>query len=68
MRRTQPNAPRPFRTPMVPLFPILGILVNVAMMIGLGWTNWLRLGVWMAIGLLIYFMYSKSRSRFQPNA
>ena len=68
MRRTQPNAPRPFRTPMVPLFPILGILVNVAMMIGLGWTNWLRLGVWMAIGLLIYFMYSKSRSRFQPTA
>jgi basic amino acid/polyamine antiporter, APA family len=68
MRRTQPNAPRPFRTPMVPLFPLLGILVNVAMMIGLGWTNWLRLGVWMAIGLLIYFTYSKSRSRFQPNA
>jgi APA family basic amino acid/polyamine antiporter len=53
---------------MVPLFPLLGILVNVAMMIGLGWTNWLRLGVWMAIGLLIYFTYSKSRSRFQPNA
>jgi basic amino acid/polyamine antiporter, APA family len=68
MRRTQPNAPRPFRTPFVPLFPILGILVNVAMMIGLGWTNWLRLAVWMAIGLLIYFMYSKSRSRFQQRA
>jgi basic amino acid/polyamine antiporter, APA family len=65
MRRTHPNTPRPFRTPMVPLFPILGILVNVAMMVGLGWTNWLRLVVWMAIGLLIYFTYSKSRSRFQ---
>ncbi len=68
MRRTHPNTPRPFRTPMVPLFPILGILVNVAMMVGLGWTNWLRLIVWMAIGLLIYFTYSKSRSRFQAKA
>ncbi|HUK31485.1 MAG TPA: amino acid permease, partial [Candidatus Acidoferrum sp.] len=62
MRRTNPNAPRPFRTPFVPLTPILGILVCFAMMLGLGWTNWLRLVVWLAIGLMIYFGYSRSRS------
>jgi APA family basic amino acid/polyamine antiporter len=62
MRRTHPDTPRPFRTPLVPLFPLLGIAVNVAMMYGLGWTNWLRLVVWMAIGLVVYFGYSRSRS------
>jgi basic amino acid/polyamine antiporter, APA family len=62
MRRTHPDTPRPFRTPLVPLFPILGIAVNVAMMYGLGWSNWLRLVIWMAIGLVIYFGYSRSRS------
>jgi len=62
MRRTHTNTPRPFKTPLVPLFPLLGIAVNVAMMYGLGWTNWLRLFIWMAIGLLIYFGYSRSRS------
>ena len=62
MRKTHPDTPRPFRTPLVPLFPILGIAVNVAMMYGLGWSNWLRLVIWMAIGLIIYFGYSRSRS------
>jgi APA family basic amino acid/polyamine antiporter len=62
MRRTHPDTPRPFKTPLVPLFPLLGIAVNVAMMYGLGWSNWLRLVIWMAIGLLIYFGYSRSRS------
>ncbi len=62
MRKTNPNAPRPFRTPFVPLTPILGIAVCLAMMLGLGWTNWARLVVWLAIGLIIYFGYSRSRS------
>src|SRR5579864_9208939 len=62
MRRTHPETPRPFKTPLVPLFPLLGIAVNVAMMYGLGWSNWLRLVIWMAIGLVIYFGYSRSRS------
>jgi len=62
MRKTHPDTPRPFKTPLVPLFPILGIAVNVAMMYGLGWSNWLRLVIWMAIGLIIYFGYSRSRS------
>jgi APA family basic amino acid/polyamine antiporter len=62
MRRTNPDLPRPFRTPWVPLIPILGILVNLLLMAGLGWTNWLRLIVWMAIGFAVYFGYSRSRS------
>jgi APA family basic amino acid/polyamine antiporter len=62
MRKTHPDTPRPFKTPLVPLFPILGILVNLAMMYGLGPGNWLRLFIWMAIGLIIYFGYSRSRS------
>jgi amino acid transporter len=47
MRRTQPGVARPFRTPWVPLVPVLGILVNFAMMYGLGWGNWARLVGWM---------------------
>ena len=65
MRRTHPDIPRPFRTPWVPLVPILGILVNFAMMFGLGWTNWARLFVWLAIGLCVYFGYSRYHSRLR---
>jgi APA family basic amino acid/polyamine antiporter len=65
MRKTQPDIPRPFRTPWVPLVPILGILVNFAMMFGLGWTNWARLFVWLAIGLCVYFGYSRYHSCLQ---
>jgi len=67
MRKTHPDTPRPFKTPLVPLFPLLGIAVNVAMMYGLGWSNWLRLVIWMAIGLVIYFGYSRSRSLVSAN-
>ncbi len=68
MRKTQPDVPRPFRTPWVPLVPILGILVNIAMMFGLGWTNWARLFVWLAIGLCIYFGYSRYHSGLRDGA
>jgi APA family basic amino acid/polyamine antiporter len=62
MRRTHPELRRPFRTPLVPLVPVLGILINLAMMFSLGWHNWLRLGVWLLIGLVIYFAYGQKRS------
>lgn len=62
MRRTHPSMHRPFRTPLVPFVPILGILFNLGLMAGLGWTNWARLFGWMAIGLLIYFNYSRKHS------
>lgn len=62
MRKTHPEIPRPFKTPLVPLVPILGILFNVSMMLGLGWSNWARLFGWMALGLVIYFGYSRKNS------
>jgi basic amino acid/polyamine antiporter, APA family len=62
LRKTEPNMKREFKTPLVPLVPILGVIVCLAMIYGLGWTNWLRLGVWLAIGLVIYFGYSKKNS------
>jgi APA family basic amino acid/polyamine antiporter len=62
MRRMHPDQPRPFRTPFVPVVPILGILINFLLMYGLGWENWLRLFIWLAIGLAIYFGYSRHHS------
>jgi basic amino acid/polyamine antiporter, APA family len=67
MRRTHPELPRPFRTPLVPFVPILGIAANLFLMAGLGWENWMRLVIWLVIGLCIYFGYSRHHSRLnQP--
>lgn len=65
LRKTDPDLPRKFRTPFVPLVPILGIIVCAAMIYGLGWTNWLRLFAWLAIGMVIYFGYSKNHSKLK---
>src|SRR5688500_352202 len=58
----QPNAPRTFKVPMVPLIPILGIFTCLFMMVFLPLDTWIRLFVWMAIGVAIYFLYSQHRS------
>src|ERR1700683_2555633 len=63
LRNTNPEQPRPFRTPWVPLVPILGILFNGYMMYKLGWINWARLIIWLAIGMVVYFTYSRHHSR-----
>ncbi len=63
LRKTNPGQARPFRTPWVPVVPILGILFNGYMMYKLGWVNWARLFIWLAIGLVIYFTYSRYHSR-----
>jgi basic amino acid/polyamine antiporter, APA family len=63
LRSTNPDQPRPFRTPFVPVVPILGILFNGYMMYKLGWVNWARLILWLIIGLVIYFTYSRYHSR-----
>ena len=65
LRRTDPDQPRPFRTPLVPLVPILGILFNGYMMYRLGWINWARLIIWLAIGLVVYFTYGQKHSKVQ---
>jgi APA family basic amino acid/polyamine antiporter len=68
LRHTNPDQPRPFRTPWVPVVPILGIGFNGYMMYKLGWVNWARLIIWLAIGLVVYFTYSRHHSRVQAAA
>jgi basic amino acid/polyamine antiporter, APA family len=63
LRYRQPNLARPFRTPLVPLVPILGILICGYMMYSLPGATWERLIVWMVIGLIVYFAYSRSHSK-----
>ncbi len=65
MRRTNPNAPRPFRVPFVPLTPILGILTCTLLMFSLPAENWWRLIIWLAIGFFIYFGYGRHHSVLQ---
>lgn len=65
LRKSDPTRPRPFRTPLVPLVPILGVIVCAAMIIGLDTKTQLTALVWMLIGLLIYFGYSKKNSKLQ---
>lgn len=62
MRRTDPDAHRPFRCPGCPVVPILGILCCLTLMLSLPWENWLRLFGWLGIGLLIYFAYGARHS------
>ncbi|MFW0717155.1 amino acid permease [Pedobacter sp. N23S346] len=65
LRKTDPDLPRQFRTPWVPLIPILGVAACGLMILGLGWTNWLRLFGWLALGFIIYFGYSKKNSHLK---
>jgi len=62
MRRTHPNAKRPFRVPFVPVIPILGIALCLLLMFSLPAENWLRLLVWLLIGFSIYFGYGRKHS------
>ena len=65
LRRTDPAQPRPFRTPWVPMVPILGVMFNGYMMYKLGWINWARLIIWLVIGMVVYFAYGQKHSRVQ---
>jgi APA family basic amino acid/polyamine antiporter len=64
LRYTDPAISRPFRTPAVALISTLGLLVNGALMLSLGPDNWIRLFVWLVIGLAIYFGYSRYHTKF----
>ena len=63
LRKTNPNANRPFRAPWVPFVPIAGIVVCFSQMIALPFDTWMRLVVWMIIGIFIYFFYSRRHSK-----
>ena len=62
LRRTEPARPRPFRAPLVPVLPILAIAGVVWLMTELSGETWLRFGIWMLLGLLVYFVYSRRAS------
>ncbi len=66
LRYTQPDAERPFRTPGAPLTPLLGIVCCAYLMINLPWVTLLRFVVWMAIGIIVYFGFSRSNSALSP--
>jgi APA family basic amino acid/polyamine antiporter len=64
VRRRMPEMPRGFRTPFVPWVPILGIVVCGLMMLALPGDTWLRLLIWLAIGMAIYYGYSVKHSKY----
>jgi APA family basic amino acid/polyamine antiporter len=65
MRHRRPDLERGFTVPALPFVSIAGILVCGAMIYGLGWTNWMRLLVWLVIGLVLYFGYGRTHSKLQ---
>jgi APA family basic amino acid/polyamine antiporter len=67
MRRLHPGAVRPFRCPLVPLVPILGIGFCLLLMFSLPWENWLRLVIWLLLGFAVYFAYSRHHSLLARN-
>jgi APA family basic amino acid/polyamine antiporter len=65
LRRTAPERPRPFRVPFVPIFPILGVILCIALMLSLPVLTWIRFFVWLVIGLVIYFFYGAWNSKLR---
>ncbi len=65
LRVRRPDLPRPFKTPLVPLVPILGMGISLGLMLSLHWTTWVRLIVWLLLGLGIYFGYGKKHSKLR---
>jgi basic amino acid/polyamine antiporter, APA family len=68
LRRTQPDLERAFRAPLVPLLPILSVLASLWLMLNLATDTWLRFGVWMVVGFVVYFFYSHRNSRLATGA
>ena len=65
LRVKRPDLHRPFKTPLVPLVPILGMGISLGLMLSLPWSTWLRLIVWLIVGMAIYFGYGRSHSRLR---
>jgi APA family basic amino acid/polyamine antiporter len=63
LRRTRPDLPRSFRTPFVPVVPILSVLASAYLMLNLPVETWIRFFAWMVVGAVVYFLYGRRRSR-----
>ncbi|MEU5362217.1 amino acid permease [Streptomyces sp. NPDC005925] len=63
LRRTRPDLPRSFHTPWVPVLPVLSVAASLWLMLNLPTETWIRFGIWMAIGFVVYFLYSRTHSR-----
>lgn len=67
LRKTMPDVPRPFRVPWVPIIPILGAAICLAQMVALPFDTWLRLLIWMALGVALYWFYGRKRKPLDHN-
>ena len=65
LRRSRPDLPRPFKMPLVPLLPALSAIVSLTLMLGLPWSTWERLILWMVVGVVFYFAYGYRNSRLR---
>jgi APA family basic amino acid/polyamine antiporter len=63
LRKREPDRPRAFRTPWAPVIPMLGVVSCAYLMLGLPWITWIRFGLWLAAGMIVYFFYGFRRSR-----
>jgi APA family basic amino acid/polyamine antiporter len=68
LRKRDPERPRAFRTPFVPFIPVLGILSCLYLMLGLPWITWMRFGLWLIVGMVIYFLYGFKKSLLHRQA
>ena len=63
LRRTRPDLPRSFKTPLVPVLPIASVLASFYLMLNLPAATWIRFAIWLVIGLVVYGLYGARRSR-----
>ncbi len=68
LRRTRPDLPRTFRLPFMPVVPAFGVLASLFLILQLDWETWVRFVVWLVLGLIIYFSYSRKHSLMNPNS
>jgi APA family basic amino acid/polyamine antiporter len=67
-RYTRPDTPRTFRLPLMPLVPAVGVLSSLFLILQLHWETWLRFGIWLVVGLVIYFAYGRRHSLLNPGS